>query len=373
MADKRDYYDVLGVSRNATDPEIKRAYRKLAKKYHPDMNGGNKENEAKFKEATEAYEVLSDSEKRSTYDRYGHSAFEGAGQGFSGGFTDMGDIFGDIFGDFFGGGSRRRANAPTKGANVSARVVITFEEAVFGCEKEIKVRALEVCDTCHGDGAKPGTSKQRCAACGGSGEIRTTQQTILGSIQSVRPCHKCSGTGEIVTEKCETCYGSGKVKIQKNIKLNIPAGIDDGQAMRVAGKGEPGKNGGSHGDVIVTVNVKAHEKLERENYNIYFTLPISPAQATLGARLSVPTIDGDVSLTVDPGTQNGTKFRLRNKGVPYVNNPKHRGDQFVIAKVVIPSKITKKEKELYQELLELQGDNQPEEAKKHKSIFDIFG
>ncbi len=374
MSTKRDYYEVLGVEKNADEKQIKRAYRKLAKKYHPDMNGGDAspESEAKFKEATEAYEVLSDSQKRSTYDQFGHAAFENGGAGGYGGFQggfgdiDLGDIFGDLFGAGFGGGfgGGRRRNYPTKGQNLAAKISLTFEEAVFGCEKDISINALEDCETCHGSGAKAGTHPETCSQCGGSGQVTVTRQTILGAMQSTSPCSRCHGTGQFIKDKCYTCSGSGKVRKKKIITVNIPAGIDDGQSMRIAGKGEPGSNGGPNGDVILRVTVKPHDVLERSGYDIIYTLPLSPAEVALGKEVDVPTIDGEVSYKVDAGTQAGTKFRLRGKGVPHVNG-RGRGDEYVIVKVVTPTKLSKKEKELYEELLALQkGDIKDTETKK---------
>ncbi len=375
MANKRDYYEVLGVNKNATDAEIKKAYRKLAKKYHPDMNGSNKDTEDKFKEATEAYEVLSDKQKRSNYDQFGHAAFEQGAGGFGGGFSgadfsDMGDIFGDIFGDFFGGGRSRR-NAPMKGANVSTSITIEFEEAVFGCEKDIVINALEHCHTCGGSGAKEGTHPETCTNCKGTGQVTVTRQTMLGAMRSTTTCNQCGGTGKIIRNKCSTCRGIGKERIRKTISVTIPAGIDNGQSIRIGGKGEPGSNGGPNGDVILRVNVKPHKILQRDGYDIIYTLPLSPAEVALGKEVSVPTIDGDVSYKVDAGTQSGTKFRLRNKGVPHVQNSRYRGDQYVVVKVVTPTKMSKKERELYEQLLELQnGDLDNKGEKKHKGFFD---
>lgn len=373
MADKRDYYEVLGVDKNAGDGEIKKAYRKLAKKYHPDMNQNSDEVEHLFKEATEAYEVLSDGQKRQQYDQFGHAAFSqgGGGGGFQGGFGDMGDMFGDIFGDIFGGGggSRRRANAPTKGANIQAGVTLTFEEAVFGCDKEIQVTVSEKCETCDGSGAKPGTSKETCSTCNGQGQVRYNQQTLFGTVQSVRTCNHCGGTGQIIKERCGDCHGTGYQKNRKKLSVSIPAGIDHGQSMRLRGKGEPGTNGGPKGDVILQVSVKAHEFLERQGEDIMYTLPLSFAQAALGTNVSVPTIDGNVSYDIKAGTQTGTKFRLRGKGVPHLNNNRYRGDQYVTVNIVTPSNLTKRQKELFEELADIADDNVTE-SKKKKGIFD---
>lgn len=372
MADQRDYYEVLGVSKSATEAEIKRAYRKLAKKYHPDMNQNSDEAEHKFKEATEAYEILSDSGKRQQYDQFGHAAFsQGGGPGgFSGGFGDMGDMFGDIFGDFFGGGgSRRRANAPQKGANISARINLEFNEAIFGVEKEIQVTVSEACDTCSGSGAKPGTSKTTCTTCNGQGQVRYNQQTLFGTVQSVRTCNHCGGSGEIIKEKCTDCHGSGYQKKRKKLSVTIPAGIDHGQSMRLRGKGEPGVNGGPKGDVILQVSVKAHEFLVRHGEDIYYDLPLSFAQAALGTAVSVPTIDGNVTYDIKAGTQTGTKFRLRGKGVPHLNNDRYRGDQYVTVNIVTPQNLSKEERTLFERLAELSNDTVTE-SKKKKGIFD---
>lgn len=373
MADKRDYYEVLGVERGASDNEIKRAYRKLAKKYHPDMNQNSDEAEHKFKEATEAYEILSDSQKRQQYDQFGHAAFSqgggpGAG-GFGGGF-DMGDMFGDIFGDFFGGGAgRRSANAPQKGANIQAGITLEFEEAVFGAEKEVQVTVSESCETCNGIGAKPGTSKETCTTCNGQGQVRYNQQTLFGTVQSVRTCNHCGGSGQIIKEKCTDCHGTGYQKKRKKLSVSIPAGIDNGQSMRLRGKGEPGVNGGPKGDVILQVRVKQHEYLERRGEDIFYTLPLSFAQAALGTSVSVPTIDGNVTYDIKEGTQTGTKFRLRGKGVPHLNNERYRGDQYVTVNIVTPTNLSKRQKELFEELAELAEENVTE-TKKKKGIFD---
>ena len=372
MADKRDYYEVLGVERSASDAEIKKAYRKLAKQYHPDMNQNSEDAEHKFKEATEAYEVLSDGTKRQQYDQFGHAAFsQGGGGGAGYGGFDMGDMFGDIFGDFFGGGGgsrRRSANAPQKGANVQATVNLSFEEAVFGCEKEIQLNISETCDTCSGTGAKPGTSKETCSTCGGQGQVRFNQQTLFGTVQSVRTCHVCNGSGQIIKEKCGDCHGSGYVKKRKSLSVTIPAGIDHGQSMRLRGKGEPGVNGGPKGDVILQVYVNPHAVLERRGEDIYYDLAISFPQAALGTEVSVPTIDGNVTYEIKAGTQTGTKFRLRGKGVPHLNNANYRGDQYVTVKVTTPKSLSTEERELYEKLAALA--NEEVSGKKKKGIFD---
>ena len=325
MAEKRDYYEVLGVPKNASDADIKKAFRTLAKKYHPDMHPGDKECEEKFKEAQEAYAVLSDAEKRKQYDQFGHAAFDGTGGG-AGGFDfsgmDMGDIFGDIFGDFFGGGgARRRGNdGPMKGANLRTSVRITFEEAVFGCEKEIEMVLKDECATCHGTGAKPGTSPETCTKCGGKGKVVFTQQSFFGTVQNVQTCPDCNGTGKVVKDKCPDCRGTGYIARKRKIQVTIPAGIDNGQSVRIREKGEPGVNGGPRGDLLVEVVVSRHPIFQRQDINIYSTAPVTFAQAALGGEIRINTVDGDVLYEVKPGTQTDTKIRLKGKGVPSLRN-----------------------------------------------------
>lgn len=351
MAEKRDYYEVLGVSRNADDAEIKKAYRALAKKYHPDTNPGDKEAEAKFKEASEAYAILSDPDKKRQYDQFGHSAFEG-GAG-AGGFDfsnmgDMGDIFGDIFGDLFGGGrSRQRSsNGPMKGANLRTSVRITFEEAVFGTEKEMELNLKDECSHCHGTGAKPGTSPQTCQKCGGKGQVVYTQQSLFGMVRNVQTCPECRGTGKVVKEKCSHCYGSGYTSSRKKIKVSIPAGIDNGQSIRIREKGEPGTNGGERGDLLVEVSVSRHPIFQRQDMDIFSTAPITFAQAALGGEVRISTVDGDVMYSVKPGTQTDTKVRLKGKGVPSLRNKQVRGDHYVTLVVQVPTKLNAEQKEL---------------------------
>ena len=356
MADKRDYYEVLGVDRNADDATLKRAYRKLAKKYHPDTNPGDKDAEAKFKEASEAYAVLSDPDKRRQYDQFGHSAFEN-GAGGAGGFDfsgmDMGDIFGDIFGDFFGGGARRRdPNAPTRGANIRAQVRITLEEACFGVEKELELTLKDECQTCHGTGAKPGTSPETCATCGGKGQVVTSQKSLFGMVQNVSTCPHCHGTGKVVKDKCSDCHGTGYIASKKKIQVSIPAGIDHGQSVRIRGKGEPGTNGGARGDLLVEVYVQPHEEFERHDYDLYSEVKISYPKAVLGGEVTVKTIDGEVACTIKPGTQTGTRMRLRGKGVPSLRNKKLRGNLYVDFVVDVPTSVTKEQKKLLQQLEE---------------------
>jgi molecular chaperone DnaJ len=373
MAEKRDYYEVLGVDRGADDATLKKAYRKLAKKYHPDMNPGDKEAEAKFKEATEAYGVLSDPDKRRQYDQFGHAAFEngggGAGAGGFGGFDfgggDMGDIFGDIFGDLFGGGgSRRRANnGPMKGANLRAVVHITFEEAVFGCQKELEINLKDTCTTCHGTGAKPGTSPETCSKCNGTGQITYTQQTMFGSVRNVTTCPDCGGTGKIIRDKCTVCRGTGYTSSRKRIQVNIPAGIDDGQSIRIREKGEPGVNGGPRGDLLVEVQVTRHPIFQRQDMNIFSTAPITFAQAALGGDVKISTVDGDVLYTVKPGTQTDTKIRLKGKGVPSLRNSNVRGDHYVTLVVQTPTKLNEKAKEALRAFDEACGNRPAAEEK----------
>ena len=358
---KRDYYEVLGVEKNADDAAIKKAYRQLAKKYHPDMNPGDKEAEVKFKEASEAYAVLSDADKRRQYDQFGHAAFDGSGGGQAGGFDfsgmDMGDIFGDIFGDFFGGGgSRRRSNnGPMKGSNLRSSVRITFEEAAFGCEKEIELILKDECNTCHGTGAKPGTNPETCSKCGGKGKVMYTQQSLFGMVQNVQTCPDCNGTGKIVKEKCPDCRGTGYIANKKKIKVSIPAGIDNGQSVRIREKGEPGVNGGPRGDLLVEVVVSRHPIFQRQDMDIYSTVPISFAQATLGGEIIINTIDGNVAYEVKPGTQTDTRIRLKGKGIPSLRNKAVRGDHYVTLVVQVPTGLNNEAKEALRHFDELAG------------------
>ena len=383
MADKRDYYEVLGVDRNADDAALKKAYRQLAKKYHPDVNPGDKEAEAKFKEATEAYSVLSDPAKRKQYDQFGHAAFENGGGGGAGGFggfdfsgSDMGDIFGDIFGDLFGGGSRRRPNnGPMRGANLRARVNITFEEAVFGCEKELEIVLKDECTDCHGTGAKPGTQPVTCPKCNGEGQIVYTQQSMFGMVRNVQTCPECGGTGKVIKEKCTSCRGTGYTSSRKKIQVSIPAGIDNGQSIRIREKGEPGVNGGPRGDLLVEVNVARHPIFQRQDMNIFSTAPITYAQAALGGDVKISTVDGDVVYTVKPGTQTDTRIRLKGKGVPSLRNKNIRGDHYVTLVVQVPTGLNEEAKEALRRFDEACG-NRPAESKgdgsekKKKSFMD---
>lgn len=374
---KRDYYEVLGVDKNADDATIKKAYRQLAKKYHPDMNPGDKEAEVKFKEASEAYAVLSDPDKRRQYDQFGHAAFEGGAGGGAGGFggfdfngADMGDIFGDIFGDLFGGGRGRRANnGPMQGANLRTQVRVTFEEAVFGCEKEIELTLKDECGSCHGTGAKPGTSPVTCPKCGGKGQVVYTQQSMFGMVQNVRPCPDCNGTGKIIKEKCPDCYGTGYIASKKKISVTVPAGIDNGQSIRIRGKGEPGVNGGPRGDLLVEVIVARHPIFQRQDMNIYSTAPISFATAALGGTVRIKTVDGEVEYDVKAGTQTDTRVRLKGKGVPSLRNKNTRGDHYVTLVVQVPTDLSKDAKEALRAYDDIVNGKNPEKPGKGKKGF----
>ena len=352
MAEKRDYYEVLGVDKNADEATLKKAYRKLAKKYHPDTNQGNEEAAEKFKEVQEAYAILGDPEKRKQYDQFGHAAFDqtaGGAGGFGGfgGFDfggDMGDIFGDLFG--FGGGSRRsNYNGPVKGANLRARVNITFEEAVFGCDKELEIMLKDECSTCHGTGAKPGTQPITCPRCNGEGQIVYTQQSMFGMVRNVQTCPDCQGSGKVIKEKCTVCRGTGYTSSRKKIQVSVPAGIDNGQSIRIREKGEPGTNGGPRGDLLVEVNVARHPIFQRQDTNIFSTAPITYAQAALGGKVRISTVDGDVEYEVKPGTQTDTRIRLKNKGVPSLRNKNVRGDHYVTLVVQVPTNLNNEAKE----------------------------
>ena len=345
---KRDYYEVLGVDRNADDAAIKSAYRKLAKKYHPDMNPGDKEAEQKFKEASEAYAVLSDADKRRKYDQFGHAAFEqgGGGAGGFGGFDFNGADMGDIFG---GGRSRRNSNGPMRGADLRASVRITFEESVTGCDKELELTLKDECETCHGTGAKPGTTPQTCPKCGGKGQVVYTQQSLFGMVQNVRPCPDCNGTGKIIKDKCPNCYGTGYTASKKKIAVTIPAGIENGQSIRIRGKGEPGTNGGPRGDLLVEVVVSRHPIFQRQDIDIFSTVPISFPVAALGGTIRIKTVDGEVEYDVKPGTQTDTRVRLRGKGMPSLRNKNVRGDHYVTLVVEVPTTLSHGAKEALKE------------------------
>lgn len=353
MAQKRDYYEILGVSKGATDTELKKAYRTIAKKYHPDLNPNDKEAESKFKEANEAYEILSDPQKRQQYDQFGHSAFEngGAGGGYgAGGYQDFGG-FSDIFESFFGGagggfgGSSSRRNGPQKGRDLEKTVILSFKEAAFGVKKEISILKNEKCTECNGSGAKSGTHPETCQNCHGTGEIKQVQRTPFGNFQSSATCNKCGGTGKIIKEPCKKCSGSGFERKTKKLEINIPKGIDDGQTMTIRGEGEPGKNGGPNGDLYLNIRITKDKLFSRKEYDVYIDLPLTFVEATLGAKVIVPTIDEKIELTIPEGTQYGAKFVLKGKGIPYLRG-NGRGNQYVIVKIEIPKKLTSKQKDL---------------------------
>lgn len=353
-SEKRDYYEVLGLKKDATADEIKKAYRKAAKENHPDLHPGDKACEERFKEVNEAYEVLSDEDKRKKYDQYGHAAFDpnaGFGGGFGGGFGDFGDLgdifgsFGDIFGFGGGGGQRANPNAPRKGESIRTSLSISFEEAAFGCEKEVSVGRVEKCAECKGTGCQPGTTPEVCPDCKGAGSVRTTQRTPFGMVQSTSACPKCKGKGKIIHQPCKTCRGMGAVRRQHKLSVNVPAGIDDGQTIPLRGKGNDGANGGPAGDLLVTVTVRPHARFEREGTSVYLEQPISFAQAALGAEIQVETLDGKVKLTIPEATQPDTMFRLRGKGIPYLGAT-GRGDQFVTVKIAVPKGLSGAQKEL---------------------------
>ena len=371
---KRDYYEVLGLQKGASSDDIKKAYRKLAMKYHPDRNPDSKEAEEKFKEAAEAYEVLSDDEKRSRYDQFGFSGVDpnyGAGQGggFGGGFGGFGDFgdLGDIFGSFFGGGGgRSNANAPRRGENIGARLELTFEEAAFGCEKEVSIPRIENCSACSGTGSADGAI-ETCSMCRGSGQVRTTQNFMGMAMQTSSTCPQCNGRGKITKNPCTTCKGKGKVRRTQKIKVKVPAGVDHGQSVRVRGEGSVGSNGGPSGDLLVEIYIKRHRIFTRSDYTVLCEVPISFAQAALGAEIQVPTLDGKVPFDLPEGTQTGTIFTLSGKGIPYVNNPRRRGDQRFTVVVETPTKLTKEQKDLLRQL-----DGTLEETPKRKKFFDTI-
>ena len=370
MADKRDYYDVLGIGKDASEADIKGAYRKIAKKYHPDRNPDNKEAEAKFKEASEAYDVLGDSQKRAQYDQFGHADPTGGygGGGFGGGFGGGGfDVdLGDIFESFFGGGGGNRRNGPQKGADLRYSMSLSFEEAAFGVEKEIKINRADNCDECGGSGAAKGTSPKTCQRCGGTGQIRVEQNTMFGRMMNTRSCDACHGEGKTIETPCTHCRGKGVVKKVVSINVKIPAGIDNGQTISLRGEGEPGKKGGPKGDLYVTVSVKRHPVFVRDGFDVHCDIPITFIQATLGAELEVPTLDEKVKYKMGEGTQTGTVFRLKGKGIPYLRG-NGRGDQYVKVVVETPKKLSKEQKELLKKFDEV---SSPDNYQKKKSFFD---
>ena len=374
MAEKRDYYEVLGIQKGASEEEIKKAYKKLARKYHPDMNPGDKEAEEKFKEVNEANEVLSDPEKKARYDQFGFAGVDpnyGAGAGGAGGFGggfdfgDLGDIFGSFFGGGFGGGRQRNPNAPQRGESIRASVSVSFTEAAFGCEKSVTLERSETCGTCKGNGCTPGTTPEICPDCHGTGTVQVRRQTPMGVFASNGPCRKCGGTGRLIHQPCPDCRGSGAVRKRKTIKVNIPAGIDHGQTISLRGQGNAGKNGGPAGDLLITVMVQPHELFRRDGVDVFCEAPITFSQAVLGAELEIPTIDGKVKYSIPEGTQTGTVFRLKGKGIPVLNG-RGRGDQYVTVTIETPRNLNKEQKEALRKFSETVGENNYE---KRKSFF----
>ena len=373
MAEKRDYYEVLGIQKGASEDEIKKAYKKLARKYHPDMNPGDKEAEEKFKEVNEANEVLSDPEKKARYDQFGFAGVDpnygaGAGGGAYGGgfdFGDLGDIFGSFFGGGFGGGQRRNPNAPQRGESIRASVSVSFTEAAFGCEKSVTLERSEQCPTCKGNGCAPGTTPEICPDCHGTGTVQTRRQTPMGVFASNGPCRKCGGTGRLIHQPCPDCRGTGAVRKRKTIKVNIPAGIDHGQTISLRGQGNAGRNGGPAGDLLITVMVQPHELFRRDGVDVFCEAPITFAQAVLGAELEIPTIDGKVKYSIPEGTQTGTVFRLKGKGIPVLNG-RGRGDQYVTVTIETPRNLNKEQMEALRRFSETLGESNYE---KRKSFF----
>jgi len=382
--EKRDYYQVLGVDKNASAEEIKKAYRKNAMKYHPDRNPGDKQAEEKFKEIGEAYEVLSDSDKRARYDQFGFAGVDpnygggaGGGSGFGGGFGGFGGFgdFGDIFGEFFGGGRSRGSTqtAPRRGENVGARLDLTFEEAAFGVEKEITVQRIENCAACKGTGSADGVV-ETCVNCHGSGQVRTTQNFMGMAVQSTATCPTCGGKGKIIKNPCTTCRGKGKVRRNQKIKVKVPAGIDQGQAIRVAGEGCVGSNGGPNGDVLVEITIKRHPIFQRDGMDVYCEVPITFTQAALGAEIQVPTLDGKTTFTIPEGTQTGRQFVISGKGIPQVNNPRRRGDHRFVVTVETPTRLSREQKDLLRKLEEsMDGKSSPKRKKFFDNLKEFFG
>ena len=374
MAEKRDYYEVLGIQKGASEDEIKKAYKKLARKYHPDMNPGDKEAEEKFKEVNEANEVLSDPEKKARYDQFGFAGVDpnyGAGAGGAGGFGggfdfgDLGDIFGSFFGGGFGGGQRRNPNAPQRGESIRASVSVSFTDAAFGCEKSVTLERSEMCGTCKGNGSAPGTTPEVCPDCHGTGTVQVRRQTPMGVFASNGPCRKCGGTGRLIHQPCPDCRGGGTVRKRKTIQVTIPAGIDHGQTISLRGQGNAGKNGGPAGDLLITVMVQPHDLFRRDGVDVFCEAPITFTQAVLGAELEIPTIDGKVKYSIPEGTQTGTVFRLKGKGIPVLNG-RGRGDQYVTVTIETPRNLNKEQKEALRKFSETVGENNYE---KRKSFF----
>ena len=372
MAEKRDYYEVLGIQKGASEDEIKKAYKKLARKYHPDMNPGDKEAEEKFKEVNEANEVLSDPEKKARYDQFGFAGVDpnygaGGAGGFGGGFDfgDLGDIFGSFFGGGFGGGQRRNPNAPQRGESIRASVSVSFTDAAFGCEKSVTLERSEMCGTCKGNGCAPGTTPEVCPDCHGTGTVQVRRQTPMGVFASNGPCRKCGGTGRLIHQPCPDCRGGGTVRKRKTIQVTIPAGIDHGQTISLRGQGNAGKNGGPAGDLLITVMVQPHDLFRRDGVDVFCEAPITFTQAVLGAELEIPTIDGKVKYSIPEGTQTGTVFRLKGKGIPVLNG-RGRGDQYVTVTIETPRNLNKEQKEALRKFSETVGENNYE---KRKSFF----
>jgi len=373
--EKRDYYDALGLKKGASDEEIKKAFRQQAKKFHPDVNPGNSKAEARFKEVNEAYEVLSDSDKKARYDQFGHAGVDpnfGGGSPFGGGFGGFGGMdfdLGDIFSSIFGGGGRSSSssnrNSPRKGERVRVNLTITFEEAAFGCEKEISIQRVETCDECTGSGCKKGTTAEKCPECQGRGVVTTQQRTPFGVMQSTAECPKCNGRGKLIHQPCEKCRGLGMVRRNRSVKVNIPGGIDNGQTISVRGQGSAGVNGGETGDLFVTVYIKQHQFFHREGTSVLISIPISFVQATLGTQLEVPTLDGNVKYTIPAGTQTGSVFRLRGKGISHLRGS-GRGDQFVTVNVIVPTSLTSEQKDLLIKYAEAGGDIIDNKKKRRK-------
>ena len=377
---KRDYYDVLGVSKSASEAEIKKAYRKLAKENHPDLHPGDKEAEARFKEINEAYEVLSDADKKARYDQFGHAGVDpnfGAGGGYGGyggggfDFGDLGDIFGSFFGGGFGGRQQANPNAPQRGESVRMSISIGFEEAAFGCEKAVTVDRYEVCETCHGNGCEPGTTPEVCPNCHGTGMVQQRRQTPMGIFATSAPCSRCGGKGKIIHQPCKDCHGTGQIRRRKTIQVSIPAGIDNGQTISIRGQGHAGRNGGQSGDLLITVTVRPHELFRREGTSVLCEAPITFAQAVLGAELEIPTIDGKVKYTLPEGTQSGTTFRLKGKGIPALNG-RGRGDQYVTVYIETPKNLTREQKEALKKFSEAMGEETNEHYEQRKNFFKKF-
>ena len=378
MAEKRDYYEVLGVQKGASDSDLKKAYRVLAKKYHPDVNPGNAEAEEKFKEVNEAYEILSDPDKRAKYDQFGHAAFDPAagagGAGFGGGFEgfgDIGDIFGSFFGGGFGGGTQTRRNGPVRGDDLGVRITISFEEAAFGVKKDITYNRIQKCPDCGGSGAAKGSSPETCPVCHGSGQRKVTQRVMGMAFQSTTTCDNCRGTGKVIKNPCSNCRGTGYIKVSKKLTVSVPAGINDGNRIIQQGQGNDGRNGGPAGDLVISVSVKRHNLFQRDGNNIYCEVPLSVTEAILGADIEVPTLEGNEKFTIPEGTQNGTSFTIKTKGIPFVNNPGRRGDLIFTVNVEIPRGLSEKQKEHVRAFADSCGEvNYAKKTSFFKRIFD---